>query len=151
MVCRITKVLGGFVLVAVIQKQSVAEIYIWRSLLHNEVITPFFFAEATIIGHTFFDMPENFMCLMLEAVWNIWVRCSTIVMHDMRGFPGRWFPGIWHPGLDTDTSTFLRSLCWKFCVCVCVCTEQETVLDKHKQQITVGPPQVLYGSKSYIG
>jgi hypothetical protein len=44
------------------------EICVRRNLLHNKVVKPFYFAEATAIGHMSFDVLESFACLMLEAV-----------------------------------------------------------------------------------
>lgn len=124
------------------QKQLIADIYIWRSLFHNKFVKSFFFAESTIIGHPSFNVLGNFACLMLEAVQNIWVRCSTIVMHGMRGFPGREFPGIQHPGLDTLTA---QLFCWCYAgssVCACAPNRKPHWINSI-QQVNVGPPQVL--------
>lgn len=48
-------------------ERSSPKLNVWCGLMHNQVIGPFFFAEATVTSTTYLDMLENFAIPQLEG------------------------------------------------------------------------------------
>jgi hypothetical protein len=73
------------------------KVNIFRAVRRTQVYGPFFFAEATVTGHVYFDMLERFLVPQLDVNNVIWQQDgapphyhSDVTRYLNQTFPGRW-------------------------------------------------------------